>query len=91
MPLREVECVTCRGEASRAVTLQPATNGNQHTAAFLIAQMNLGLCQQQTWQQGSRLCSCVYFDMKKEEVALVQQPCAKPIILDCEVIEEKDC
>lgn len=32
----------------------------------------------------------VCFDMKKEEVALVQQPCAKPIILDCEVIEGKD-
>lgn len=32
----------------------------------------------------------VCFDTKREEVALVQQPCAKPIILDCEVIEEKD-
>lgn len=34
MPLREVECVTCRGETLLAVTLQPPTNGNQHTAAF---------------------------------------------------------
>lgn len=60
MPLREVECVTCHGETLLAVTLQPPTNGNQHTAAFLIPQMNLGPCQQQTWQLKPALPTCVF-------------------------------
>lgn len=89
MPLRKVECVTCHDKTSRAVTVELATKGNRHTAAFWHRKWIWVWANSRTWQL-SRLCSHVCFDIKKKRLLLSSSHVQNPLSKNCEVIEEKD-